>query len=169
MAAVLASAIFGLWLLGTVIKALPAGERLLTGVGPLAGLLPSWNFFAPTPGVYDYAVLYRDRSEAQVLGAWREASSGQADVRPWRSAVWNPEKFARKARVDLAIEMARVVLEQPEEYVKLSIPYLLLLNHVSSLPSDLCTDERQFMIVRLSSVDDAFDPIFISSFHPVRR
>jgi hypothetical protein len=143
------AAAFAAWFLATAVKALPGGSRYVGFLGPLGALLPSWNFFAPTPGVHDYALLYRDRS------------------RPRRSALWNPEKYARKALVDATVELCRVAERRGAEAAVLSVPYLMLLQHVSARPRDPGTVERQFMLAILSKEGRPLETAFLSGFHPL--
>lgn len=142
------------WLGLSAICQIPCGFTRRLRVMDLAGLVPHWTFFAPTPGTCDYYLLYRDDQLLDSsLTAWREISLCD-NRRPWH-LLWNPRKREKKALFDLTTALLREVQLEHLETIQLSVPYLALLTYVSSLP-------RQYPVQALSP-----DPIPVHTVRPV--
>ena len=158
--------VLGAWLAATVISAFPAMASVLNRLGTFTALVPRWNFFSPRPGIHDYHLLYRDQWEGGGVGVWQEVP-GFAQPRNLTASVWNPHRVSKKALFDLAVELAResLAVENRQEYAKLSIPYLVLLNYVSQLPRPHPSIATQFMLARSSSMPQTVEPCFISGLH----
>jgi hypothetical protein len=97
------------------------------------GLVPEWTFFAPTPGVQNLYLLYRDVHFGAETTAWRVVH--QMDVnRGWWTFAWNPRRRQWKALHDLITSLEKERSASRPEMVQLSMPYLLMLHHLSRLP-----------------------------------
>jgi hypothetical protein len=97
------------------------------------GLVPQWSFFGPTPGTQNLYLLYRDLHTNGDVTAWRVIHQMDKGRDPW-SFVWNPRRRLRKALLDLLLALELGRQEMRPEILKLSTPYLLILNHLSGLP-----------------------------------
>lgn len=170
--------LFAGWLLLTVINIGSWGAAVFRFTGPLSYLVPVWNFFAPNPAVHDYYVLYRDCLYKGEITPWREIGDGNGSTRRSRLAtVWNPGKFQRKAVFDLAMVLEQEILSvrsaplQPESSdifraaVRLSVPYLHILQYVSNLPRSLRAERTQFVLIRVDNVEEDVETLFVSEFH----
>ena len=134
----------------------------------IVGLIPAYNFFAPTPGTLDYHILVRDQSPEGLISPWRELpylpSAGGA-------FLWNPGRRHNKAIFDVMKDLAAWIKELGAENasIYISTPYLTLLNYVSTLPRTDPAIRTQFMLMsskrRATGIDIA--PVFLSSLHPL--
>jgi hypothetical protein len=163
----LVATVFGVWLVLSIAYQF-GNERLDRWVERLAvvAIVPKWNFFAPTPGVVNYHLLYRDVLHGGSVGSWSEVV--EAEPRDLGAALWNPGKRRAKALFDLTVSLAEVVErldESEEDLIRVSTPYLALLVYVSSLPASAFTATRQFAIVQTSYGDDDVRPVFVSDVH----
>ena len=122
----------GALLIGTVLYALGVRFRALQ-VLHRVGFIPQWSFFAPTPGVQNLYLLYRDIHLGGEVTAWRVVHDMDADRGPW-TFVWNPRRRLRKALHDLIIGLEIGGSTPRPDLVPLSMPYLLIVHHLSSLP-----------------------------------
>lgn len=110
------------------------------------GFVPQWSFFAPAPGIQNLYILYRDLDVNGDLTLWRVIHRMDENRRPW-SFVWNPRRRLRKALLDLilALELGRE--EMRPDVLKLSTPYLLILNHLSHLPRPPGALATEFLVM----------------------
>jgi len=132
-------------------------------------LIPAWTFFAPNPGTRDVRVLWRQRYHDGLLSPWRETTCPQ--VGPWKG-LWNPTKRVRKAVTDVSPSVLRRAVNFPDSQLTvISLPYLMIVNHVSSLSGAEMAEARQFMIAYTDGIDgrERLDPRvqFISHWHRV--
>ncbi len=97
------------------------------------GLLPQWSFFAPTPGVQNLYLLYRDVHEGGEATAWRIVHAMDADRGRW-TFVWNPRRRLRKALHDLVLGLPYGEHQDHPDQFKLSTPYLLIVHHLAGIP-----------------------------------
>jgi len=165
----LVAAALGLWILVTIAYAFPLGKKLLNRPGVPVQLIPMWNFFAPNPGVYDYFLLYRDRHSGDFVAPWKE-SPHFTTRRPWFAFAWNPKKIEKKLLFDLVSELLReanhLKLHDTEiERLQLSLPYLFLLQYITTFPRAHHCNATQFMVMRRSVESDSIEPVFISHLH----
>lgn len=158
------------WVGATVLRHLPsrwlpAGVDANLNGGSLAWLVPSWNFFAPVPGTHTYCLLYRDEHVDGSLGLWREVHTPSRQS--WTRCLWNPEKTGSKAVLDLAMELARTVQAAGDrpQLVRLAVPYLTALAHVTSRPHSLGATGTQFILLQRSA--SASHVLFLSEVHPL--
>lgn len=134
------------------------------------GLIPLWTFFAPSPGVHDLHLLYRDKLRG---GGVRETCCVPTiGRRCLRHALWNPEKFRNKILSDLAeslvTQYAQIVEERRDvRIIMLSTAYLVMANLAMKMPQPPDVTARQFILAR----DKTFEPhpareiVFLSEFH----
>jgi hypothetical protein len=129
------------------------------------GVIPHWSFFAPTPGRTDPHLLYRDRLADGALTSWTEIPL--IEPRRWQHVVWNPLRRDKKALFDV-VQLLNLQFQQTApEAIVLTIPYLLLLNHVSGLPRPAVCVGTQFMLVESHGFGSAERPErrMLSSWH----
>lgn len=129
---ILVSAGLGMLLVCTALYALGLKFRGLRRLHTL-GLVPQWSFFAPTPGVQNLYLLYRDIHLGGEPTAWRMVHHMDSDRGPL-TFVWNPRRRLRKALHDLITGLEIGGPMPRPELVQLSMPYLLIVHHLSSLP-----------------------------------
>jgi hypothetical protein len=100
-------------------------HRILTW--DVAGLLPVYRYFAPTPGRFDYHLLVRHEERPGSFSHWTEVDRDRP--RNALNAAWNPPRRLRKARFDLLYELAREIEAAGGNVarVQLTYPYLALL------------------------------------------
>lgn len=153
------------WLLLSAVCQLPGSLTRRIRAYDLAGLIPLWPFFAPVPGTCDYYLLYRDELADGSMLNWREISLCD-DRRLWH-VIWNPRKREKKALFDLTSALMAEIRPDAIEAVQLSVPYLVILTYISSLPRTYPTRATQFllMITDETSVGVIPEPIFTSAIH----
>jgi hypothetical protein len=167
-------AVYGLLLVGTVLRQIPAvsGSRLLAWDS--VGVFPGFSFFAPNPGNRDFHIVYRVTIDGQV-GLWHDPL--RLGARSALTAVWNPQKRVRKAIIDISGALAAEAHRRGRDDPLLiaSIPYILLLHYVSSLVAESDATHVQFAV--LATVNDpSGDPgkrsttlLFSSGTHRIAR
>ena len=106
----------------------------------MLGLIPIWTFFAPNPGMTDYYLLYRDRLPDGSLDNWRKVDLKKSE-NGLRLALWNPTKRKHKALTDMVSALTRVANHRAIEALIVTVPYILILNFITSL-SALARDDR---------------------------
>ena len=67
-------------------------------------LVPTWKFFAPTPGQRDMHLLYQDRYEDGATAPWTEVQPMRQ--RPSYAFAWNPDRRANKGLFDIVQELS---------------------------------------------------------------
>ena len=164
MAEVVAAALFAIWLAATVAAAVEGSRaaRFVRRVDSLA-LVPTWSFFAPNPGTFDYHLLARSRGRN---GATTPFSEIAPPVPRLRRSVWHPEKRIRKAIYDCCHELValRGLDRSGAEY---TLAYLTLLNLASARVSQREADAVQFALVRSSARLEQPELLVRSRFHPL--
>lgn len=150
------------WLLASAVAQLPG--RWSDGIRrwDVAGLIPSFSFFAPNPASTDCLILYRHLLADGRVTDWTSAFVWRPV--PWR-AVWNPDRRAEKAISDATSALAR---RSGCAGVRLSVSYLVLLNYVSALPRSTGAVGVQFALMGAAAFSDrpAFAR-FVSDTHPL--
>jgi hypothetical protein len=110
------------------------------------GLIPVWTFFAPNPGMTDYYLLYRDHLPDGSFDNWRKV-----ELKPFengvRLALWNPTKRKHKALSDVVSSMIRIARTCESADLIVTVPYILLLNYITSHPHSLGAHGTQFMVM----------------------
>jgi hypothetical protein len=166
------AAVLGAWLLVSAAAQLAVVFPRLNELGrfDLFRLVPRYHFFAPTPGVVDYHLLVRVRTQAGQLGTWREMAPRP---RRWWNFLWNPDRRARKALHDLATALQSESKTCSARALQASVPYLALLNHAMAAVQSSEEPDRgshvQFLVAVSPGVlsDEQAKPLFVSSLHPV--
>lgn len=154
---------FLLWFLLSVLVLVPK-LRTWIRLWDLFTLVPEWRFFAPNPVQGDYYLLYRDQLADGTVTGWSEVRLGQK--RRWWNVAWNPGKRASKALVDAIVELSGEAKTSPAVLVG-SIPYLALLNYISSLKRFSSPAFTQFTILHALSSGEDREPklVFASDLH----
>ena len=153
------------WLLLSVIGQMPCELTQRLRALDMAGLIPNWSFFAPIPGTCDYFLLYRDELTDRSLTDWREITL--CDDRQPLHIVWNPRKREKKALFDLTTALVREARTDAIDAVQLSVPYLILITYISSLPRAYPTRSTQFLLMMTDELSVGLVPVplFTSAFH----
>jgi hypothetical protein len=109
-------------------------------------LVPRWTFFAPNPGHSDYFLEYRDHTEDLFSTPWQRVSV--LEERTLLGAIWNPNRRQSKLLFDVtqSLQVSALAMEDPEG-ICVSIPYLLVMNYLDSLPVEPPCTIRQFRVV----------------------
>jgi hypothetical protein len=133
------------------------------------GFVPRWSFFAPTPGVHNFYLLYRIQFDDGTVGQWMSLFGLERFRSPW-TVIWNPNRRAKKAIFDLVSVLIRERADDEEARarVQLSIPYLLIINYISSLAPRGGVTAVQFLVMENYKDGSAY-PVFVSSLHTVER
>ena len=141
------------------------GSRL--GQADRFGFIPRWSFFAPTPGVHNFYLLYRIRFNDGTVGQW-VSLCGLDKFRSHWTAIWNPDRRTKKTVFDLAAVLVRERAddEQDRARIQLSIPYLLILNYISGLSPRSGVNAVQFLVMENFQDGSAY-PVFVSALHSV--
>jgi hypothetical protein len=158
--------VFAIWFAASVVHQLrPHFWRRAIG-RDLPGLLPRWNFFAPRPAHEDTHIVYREQHD----GGWSDwrALTPAIGMRRWRW-IWNPQRYPRKAAVDLADGLRRSIarFERHPRAILLSNSYVGILQWVMRQPADRGVTHRQFAIVtsRGFGSEQTLDLLFVSEPH----
>lgn len=128
-------------------------------------LIPRWGFFAPTPGVHNFYLLYRVRFNEGTVGQWISVF-GLDKFRSQWTAIWNPDRRTKKTVFDLAgiLVRERADDEHARALIQLSIPYLLILNYISGLCAGSGVHAVQFLVMENLQDGSAY-PVFVSALH----
>jgi hypothetical protein len=118
------------------------------------GLIPVWTFFAPNPGMTDYYLLYRDRLLDGSFDNWRKLELKPSE-NSFRLALWNPTKRKQKALSDMVSTLIRLASHRKSEALIVTVPYILILNFITSRPHSLGTNGTQFMVLEHSGFSGA--------------
>jgi hypothetical protein len=128
--------------------------------------IPIWTFFAPNPAVMDTRLLWREQQRDGTIGSWQELVPPRSGL---RRSVWYPDKRARKAVNDCGPMIARTLARSTHPVLPmLSLPYLMIAQHVVGQPAAAVGTARQFMVVRTQGSDESsgtLEALFISGWH----
>jgi hypothetical protein len=163
--AILVGLLFGAHWLLTLVCQLPV-RRFTELVGrDRFGLIPRWNFFAPTPGNTDYHCLVRAHFAGGTTSTWEELRFAPAE-RAGAAFLWNPDKRAPKALFDAVSILFRAAKSSrdPERTVPFSVPYLALLTAASARIASPFATGVQFMLMR-SIGGQSPEVLFVSNVH----
>jgi hypothetical protein len=126
-------------------------------------LLPTCKFFAPRPISFDYHIYVRCQLHEGMLGDWQPLYLLKKSL--W-CCLWNPQHRLRKAASDVVKLFRRV--SKGNGSVRLSHPYLLILNVASTSFRGPGVIAVQFSLVRSASYElDTHEAIFLSDIHPI--
>ena len=128
--------------------------------------VPTWTFFAPRPGVTDARLFWRERLVDGTVGPWHEAvcPGHWPQASALESDQAGPQGGRRLPAHDRAPSRARAATSCS----MLSLPYLMILQHVLGVCRSPLGAERQFAIVTTRGADDAdglFEVLYVSSWH----
>jgi hypothetical protein len=159
--------ILGVWFLVSVLCQLNVrAVKLLKAHDPFS-LIPNWSFFAPRPGTSDYHLVFRDCNSNGEWSKWKEIPLAQK--RTIWGAVWNPEKRNTKTLSDVVRGLVTLSQDRTLKEYSLTLPYLVILNYISSFPRPDKILQTQFMIVKSDGFFTEQDPqfLFMSNAHQV--
>ena len=166
MYVIIAAIFFSLVLLLSILREIPPAYALMQRVPWLLSITPTWSFFAPIPGMHDYHLMFRTTSKQGEVTDWREVQSLKNKRKP-HTFLWNPDKKFLKSLNDLVqglLAFSRGA--NHESQIHLSIPYLHLLNYISTLSFDTTAEKVQFMILSSSRMSE-HKVLFVSSNHRI--
>jgi hypothetical protein len=158
-------AILGAWLAATLALALrgSVASRFVLR-RDVFRLGPTWSFFAPAPGTFDYLLLARGRTSEGSTGPFVEIHPADEGL---RRAVWHPSKRVMKTVFDCAQTIAtRPPTGAPE--VEYTLAYLTLLRLAASRLELGGWAKVQFVILRSAPVTGESELVIRSRFHPAR-
>lgn len=155
-----------LWFILSILKYFPFAKAWIVENDTLS-LIPTWNFFAPEPNQADYYLYYRVFSD-YTESHWRMVSFGVK--RQWYGFIWNPYRRDRKSFFDICQLLIGTPVTEKNEVVY-TMPYLLLLNHVSTLCKAELGDTVQFAITMIipSQMNQELSTVFISQSHQLSQ
>jgi len=155
--------IFGNWFLLSLLVHAPKFQVFIRRMDWFC-LIPEWRFFAPRPGQHDFHLLYRDRLRDGSITEWTELTP--ISKRPWWAFLCNPGKRGKKALLDAVIALGQS-LAADDQSLKLSIPFLTLLNCVSSVPRSSASECTQFLVLGFHGRPSPKEPeaFYLSDFH----
>lgn len=131
--------------------------------------------------------MHRGVSTDQAVTGWNEVTEANRTKHRFKW-LWNPQMHRMKALFDFSqaltvsvpnedapqVQSDSSLLEANEnqdlkkfdsEKVVLSLRYLYILNHITSIIDTNSFEKVQFMIIRHNPQTDVTDPIFVSEFH----
>jgi hypothetical protein len=177
------------WAIGTAIRVhKPTRTKMKQYLGESGMLLvPSYRFFAPEPGKYDFHLLYRERLDDDTVTDWQHCND-LTDLPTRLHWIWNPKMYDTKAMFDYAQSLYDALKDEKDDqesdedvpesphleeidmndYV-LSAPYISLLSYVTGASDDPSAEQVQFLIVRGSLRDEDSEPFFLSYFHDLEK
>ena len=129
-------------------------------------LVPEWQFFAPNPGRYDYHLLFRDVFADGSMSDWSEIPV--INYRHWWHFIWNPGKRRPKALFDALSEFGKRV-EANDTLLTASIPYLTILNYVSSLERSIPAKSVQFLVMYSQAYCSPPEVLILSNVHGLEQ
>lgn len=158
-------AVLGAWLMVSALSQLNLPPATVLKSHDVFSLIPNWSFFAPRPGTSDYHLLFRDLSSSGEPGRWQEIPL--ADKRTLWGAIWNPQKRQTKTLSDVVRGLLRLAQDKSLQDYSLTLPYLVILNYVSSIPRPGTSAQTQFMILKSEGFFSNEDPqfLFLSNTH----
>lgn len=163
-AAPVAFAVVVAWLIITLVAQVTLIRRMIAPAD-LFAVIPSWTFFAPSPGIRDYHLVWREIDQ--------EGSASWVNVplslpRPKYAFVWHPQKRTKKILSDAAQALHSLKQHQgfSDDQLQMTIPYLLLLRY-SQLKSDKPrVAQGQFAVIASWGHDDpSLEVSFVSGVH----
>ena len=145
-AAIVVVIIYVVWVAATIANQFHSWYPTWLRAVDVFGLIPIWTFFAPNPGMTDYYLLYRDRLPDGSFDNWRKVEFKESE-NGFRLALWNPTKRKHKALSDMVSSLIRLANRRRSEALIVTVPYILILNFITSRPHSLGTNGTQFMVL----------------------
>lgn len=162
----------GLWLLASVAAQLgPVFPGVLGWHRrcDVLGIVPRYNYFAPSPMTHDYHLLVRTTSVSGECGRWREVTPTLRQR--WWHIAWHPDRRPYKQMVHLAR-----ALTADQSVTPLATSYLLVLGYVTAQLQTADSalsgrDHVQFLIARTAGERAGHSPetVFLSQSHRICR
>jgi hypothetical protein len=172
--AVVCAAFFGTWFILSALAQCWPRESWVRRTA-ISWLLPDWRFFAPEPGVKDFVVVYRWRTDDDT-GPLHDIPPHTSGALRW---LWNPESRRHKAMFDLTdgLRLMAQRLGDDErrsgparsgypDVLILTEPYLVLLNLVSARARQSGPGLVQFGILHRAWPDHE-ELSFLSRWHAI--
>lgn len=130
-------------------------------------LIPQWRFFAPTPNMTDFFVVYRDVLANGAVTQWTEI---RRIPREWWNAIFFPGKRDRKSEMDAAMQLTRFERGRPMREVSASIPYLAILNRITNMERWVEPAFTQFAVasINVGAENPEMEIFLISNLHRLR-
>jgi hypothetical protein len=133
-------------------------------------ILPNWRFFAPTPAMHDYHLLYRTLSHDGVSSRWKSVDI--ITGRKPQQILWFPSRRPEKACFDVCSDILHYV-DKGFPVVVRTPGYRVLTAYLRRrVEEDGNGDAQgfQFTLVRAAGYDTSEDPetIFVSPLCPMR-
>jgi hypothetical protein len=159
--------VFGTWLVVTAVCQFTGPLARYLRRFDVLRLIPQWTFFAPRPATHDYWFLYRDQLPGGSMTRWHEIPCKHSH--PLIAPVWNPPRRHNKALFDISSQLGLLARDMAPNLapLKITVPYLTLLNYISSLPRNYYAVATQFLI--MTSGDRAAgtrpSPLLVSALH----
>lgn len=152
-----------LWLAMTVGLQLPKVRPWLRSKD-WAVVVPEYRFFAPTPARGDFHLVFRDYFADGQTTEWTELLT--IGPRHLHHVVWNPSKRERKALFDAVVQILDAKPKNPA-MLAVTVPYLLLLDHVSSIARTVHPTATQFAVMHSDGWfgEQAPEALLVSGMH----
>ncbi|MFE0808851.1 hypothetical protein ACFW34_15415 [Streptomyces sp. NPDC058848] len=129
-------------------------------------LLPNWRFFAPTPAVHDFHLLYRTLDRQGRTSRWKAVDV--IEGRKPHQIVWFPTRRPEKAVFDICSELLPVLDQGVTRMSRTSAYHLLLayLRRWVRVDGPPGAKGFQFALTQATGYDTGHDPeiIFISPY-----
>ena len=156
--------VLAVYLLVTLAYHLDPGDWVIRKLDYFS-LVPKWTFFAPQPATRNLFLLYRDEYPDGNLGSWA-VLYGMEHYRSSWSFIWNPAKRLRKTLFDLLVTLLSEsgATEENRAKIKMSISYLLILNHIAGFSRSNDAVATQFLVME-NDADGPSRSVFTSELH----
>lgn len=104
--------LLAVWCVATAVRVIPpVRDRMNSVLGSGMKFIPSYRFFAPDPGRWDFHLLYRVRREDEEVTDWRHCED-LIDFPQYIHWIWNPRMYDTKAMSDYAQSLASTLEEE---------------------------------------------------------
>ncbi|WP_338784407.1 hypothetical protein [Streptomyces sp. DG1A-41] len=135
-------------------------------------LIPNWRFFAPEPGVHDYAFIYRTTDVDGVRSRWQGVDL--ITGRKMRQLVWFPTRRPEKAVFDLATELLHVIDKDFAVITRMPAYRLLeryLVSRIRAADPESRVVGHQIAMVKSTGYDNGHEPqmVLLSPYTPLDR
>ena len=116
--------------------------------------------------MHDYHLLYRGIHDEGEVQEWQETFTLKSERGFW-AFLWHPDKKFLKSLLDMSQELIMFSINSKDKrQICLSVPYLHILNYITSMNHDKSIRKIQFMILSSSRLYD-YTVEFLSSTHPL--
>jgi hypothetical protein len=151
----------------TILKECPKLDSFFNKYHIIASFLPNWSFFAPIPGMHDYILRIRYYDEKGEQPSDWKILQKKIEKRSYISIFWNPKKKLSKILFDVINDLIQFNNKVRDlNYLRLSTPYLQLLNFINGREHPDSKKYIQFSIFRYSRIYKE-ELLFQSDIHPI--